>query len=151
MQYFGVVERPFAEVEAGLVHMGDGLGDSAAVAYRHGEDLLASIVGPGGIAKTVRLEVGEPLRAETRVSLPLSWTATGPSSLFPTMHADLSITSMGPSLTQVAFHGSYTPPLGVVGRLLDRAVLHRLAELSVKDFVDRVIAALAQSMSATEH
>jgi hypothetical protein len=148
VQYFGVVERPFAEVEARLVRMGDGLGDSAAVAYRRGEDLLASIVGPGGIAKTVQLEVGEPLRGESRVSLPLSWTATGPSGLFPTMRADLTITSMGPSLTQVAFQGSYTPPLGLVGRVLDRAVLHRFAELSVKDFVDRVVSALVEIVPA---
>ena len=32
----------------------------------------------------------------------------------------------------------YRPPLALVGRALDRALLHRVAEATIKDFVDRV-------------
>jgi len=39
----------------------------------------------------------------------------------------------------------YQPPLGVVGRTIDRVLLHRVAEATVKDFLDRVGAAIALS------
>lgn len=32
----------------------------------------------------------------------------------------------------------YVPPLGAVGRAMDRAVLFRIAEATLKDFLDRV-------------
>jgi hypothetical protein len=144
VQYFGTVERPFAEVDAVLADIASGLDDSADVAYRRGEDLVASIgLGGAAIAKAVHLDVGDALRRENTTSVPLAWTATGTPGLFPTMEADLTITALGSRLTQVAFQGRYKPPLGVVGRVMDKAVLHRFAELSVKDFVDRVIAALS--------
>jgi hypothetical protein len=59
------------------------------------------------------------------------------------MEAELTVAAMADSLTQVVFQGNYQPPLGSVGRMLDRALLSRFAEASVKDFVDRVIAILA--------
>jgi hypothetical protein len=58
------------------------------------------------------------------------------------MDADLMIEPLGPDLTQLSFQGSYTPPFGVPGLLLDRWVLHRVAEASVKNLVDRVAKAL---------
>ena len=44
--------------------------------------------------------------------------------------------------TQVAISARYTPPLGALGRAIDRAVLHRVAEATLKDFMDRLRAAL---------
>jgi hypothetical protein len=32
----------------------------------------------------------------------------------------------------------YRPPLGMIGRALDKALMHRVAEATVKDFLDRV-------------
>jgi hypothetical protein len=32
----------------------------------------------------------------------------------------------------------YRPPLGAFGQALDRAMLHRVAEATIKDFLDRV-------------
>lgn len=144
VQYFGVVDRPFVEAEGLLVDLSSGLGDSADVAYRRGEDLLATIGigGPGRVAKEVCLDVGEAMRGDDRTSIPLSWWATGTPSLFPTMEGELIVTAIGSGLTQVTLQGAYTPPLGAVGRLLDRAMLHRFAELSVKDFVDRIVSQL---------
>jgi hypothetical protein len=151
VQYFGVVELPFADAEAALLDMASGLGAPADVAYRRGEDLLATIGigGPGLVAKQVILDVGEPMRGEGRTSMPVSWSATGTPSLFPTMKADLSVTAVGRSLTQVMLQGTYTPPLGAVGRVIDRALLHRFAELSVKDFVDRIVQAMSPVRDGT--
>lgn len=138
VQYYGVVERPFADVEADLLAIGDGIGETAAIAYRNGEDLVARI-GGSGVAKTVLLDLKKPLRSASSTTIPLVWWATGTPSLFPTMDAELTVAPVGESLTQILFQGSYQPPLGPVGRMLDRAVLHRFAEMSVKDFVDRII------------
>jgi hypothetical protein len=69
--------------------------------------------------------------------LPLSWKATGPERLFPS-HADLEIAALGRSRTQLSISARYRPPLGVVGKALDRVLLHRVAEATIKDFMDRV-------------
>ena len=142
VQYYGVVDRPVAEVSRDLIAMSSGLADTANVAYRHGEELVATLSGPGSVAKTVVLEMGAPVRAADSTSVPLKWWATGTPGLFPTMDADLVVAALGPDLTQITFRGTYKPPLGVVGQVLDKALLHRFAESSVKDFVDRIISEL---------
>jgi hypothetical protein len=67
------------------------------------------------------------------------------------MEADLEVASLGPSATQLAISARYSPPLGIVGRMLDRAVLHRVAEATIKDFLDHLgsILLTAPSVSAT--
>ena len=47
---------------------------------------------------------------------------------------------------QVVYRGSYEPPLGTPRRLLDRAVLHRLAEASAKAFLDQSCRAIDGAM-----
>lgn len=142
VQYYGMVDRPFAAVEAELLAIGDGIGETAAVAYRHGEDLVARI-GGSGFAKSVLLDLKQPVRSAESTTIPLVWWATGTPALFPTMDAELTVAVVADNLTQVLFQGSYRPPLGAVGRVLDRALLRRFAEMSVKDFVDRLIAQLS--------
>jgi hypothetical protein len=44
---------------------------------------------------------------------------------------------------------SYQPPGGEAGRIGDRAVLHRVAHATVKDFADRVGAMLSNSDEAS--
>jgi hypothetical protein len=144
VQYFGLVARPFADVSHDLLTMSNGLPASASVAYRNGEALMATLTGPARFAKTVTLEMGEPIQRADSTAVPLSWWATGTPGMFPTMEAELSVAAMGPDLTQVTFQGTYKPPLGIVGHVLDRTLLHRFAESSVKDFVDRVISDLDQ-------
>ena len=141
VQYYGMVERPFEEVEAGLLAIGDGIGETAAVAYRNGEDLVARI-GGSGFAKSVLLDLKQPVRAPGSTTIPLVWWATGTPALFPTMDAELTVAVVSDGLTQVLFQGTYQPPLGPVGRMIDRTLLRRFAEMSVKDFVDRLIVLL---------
>ncbi len=144
VQYYGLVERSFSDVEADLLSIGKALAESADVAYRHGEGLLVRLRG-GAIAKTVMLDLRMPVRGASLTTLPLEWWATGTPALFPKMEAELTVADLGDSLTQVQFQGTYQPPLGSVGRILDRAVLHRFAEVSVKDFVDTIIDLLSVS------
>jgi hypothetical protein len=120
----------------------------ATDAHQRGDDLLAE-VGFGEkvrMRRLVRIELGEPVRAATKTIIPLRWIATGPTGLFPEMDADLEIAPLAPGRCQLAMSARYVPPLGVMGRALDRAVLFRVAEATLKDFLDRV----AERLTAVE-
>lgn len=141
--YFVHLNEPFAEVDARLDRIVASLDAIASDAYRAGEDLRARIgLGSGVLAKTVRINVGDPLRHQGETAIPISWHATGTPALFPRLDGELVIAAVGPDLTQLTLRGSYRTPLGPVGRALDRAVLHRVAEASVKGLVDRLAVSL---------
>ena len=118
----------------------------ARLAYEGGEELRTRIK-PGAWmpAKEVEITVGTPVWRPGGVHMPMSWKATGPDVLFPVLEADLILEAVGDELTQITLRGSYKPPLGPVGRLLDRALLHHLAEACVKNFMDRIESALNPS------
>ncbi|MGB7804899.1 MAG: hypothetical protein WBM72_04775 [Actinomycetota bacterium] len=111
----------------------------------HVGDTLLADVGFGEhvrIARTVALELGEPISMATKTLIPLRWDATGPRGVFPSMEADLEIAPLSADRTQLAMSARYVPPLGAVGRAIDRAMLFRVAEATLKDFLDGVGSAL---------
>lgn len=149
VDYYVHIGQPFVEVESTLLGMLPGLRGWAEEAYREGEHLRTRIgTQRGKIAKSVELEIGEPARLATQTWIPLRWEATGVPGLFPKMDADVVVAAVGSELTQIALRGSYRVPLGPVGRAVDRVVLHRLAEASVKTFLDRIARAIDESAVA---
>jgi hypothetical protein len=100
------------------------------------------------VDKRVEIELGPPFHFPAKTTLPLTWTATGTERLFPSLDADMEIASLGPNRTQLAISARYRPPFGGVGRALDRALLHRVAEATIKDFLDRVGEGIAAEASA---
>jgi hypothetical protein len=101
-------------------------------------------VGPGVVSKLVRVQVRELTWTERSGGLALRWEATGPGGkLFPVLDADLTLADFGARGTLVALAGVYRPPLGGLGQALDRAVLHRVAVATIKSFLARVAAQLA--------
>jgi len=114
-------------------------------ANHHGDALLAE-VGFGDdvrVARKVEIEFGEPVRMPSKTVIPLRWAAAGATGLFPALDADLEVAPLGPARTQLAMSARYVPPLGAVGRAIDRAVLFRVAEATLKDFLDHVAEALS--------
>lgn len=144
--YYVQLKEPFQSVERKLLDRLSGFREMAAAAYREGEDLRTriGIVGTSRplLAKTVRMSIGVPLRGDAETEIPITWSATGTPGLFPSMEAGIVIAALGPDLTQVALRGSYDPPLGSVGKALDRTLFHRVAEASVKSFVDRIASSI---------
>jgi hypothetical protein len=140
-RYFVELSTSPADVEATLVSSPEGwLPGLAGAAQDHGDALLAE-VGFGErvrVDRTVSIEIGEPVHALTKTVIPLRWTAMDAPGLFPSLEADLEIAPLGADSTQLAISARYRPPLGSLGRAMDRAVLHRVAEATVKDFLDRV-------------
>jgi len=89
-----------------------------------------------GSSKGSRSGLGDPVRSSARTWIPISWQATGPSGLFPVLDGDLELATLGAERTQLAFSARYRPPLGLIGRMVDRALLSRVAEATIKDFVE---------------
>lgn len=145
--YYGHVPGGAAEVETALLDLIRDRPELADIAYRQSEELKAR-VSPGalGLAKAVRLELGEPIHGPGDTRIPLSWVATGARRLFPRLDGEIVVSDIGSDLTQIVFRGSYEPPLGPVGETLDRVLLHRIAEATVKRFVDAVIAAVSDRL-----
>ena len=113
----------------------------ATDAHQRGDDLLAE-VGFGEkvrMRRLVHIELGEPVRAATKTIVPLRWIASGAPGLFPADgRRPRDRAARAPGRCQLAMSARYVPPLGVMGRALDRAVLFRVAEATLKDFLDRV-------------
>ncbi|MDA8285561.1 MAG: SRPBCC family protein [Actinomycetota bacterium] len=134
-----IIPRPVEEVTAGLSSGGVRLlGESLAEV---GEDvvLLRSRVGPGRsgamLAKTVEIQPGPTRRHGDTTLLAFTWRPTGVLPLFPELDADLEVRPAGLERTQLTLRGRYAPPGGSVGRGMDRLVLHRIAEATIRAFL----------------
>jgi hypothetical protein len=141
------VDQPFEDLRPILLDRPDRwLPGLATDAGERGELLLAE-VGFGSerkrVEKQVLIELGAPMEFPSRLIVPLEWRPLSGRSLLPKLEGDLEVAPLGPNRTHVSLSARYRPPLGVVGQALDRALLHRVAEATAKDFVDRVAAAFA--------
>jgi hypothetical protein len=124
----------------------------AGKANRRGDDLLAE-VGFGDrvrVTRRVSIAIGRPIQTGTKTVLPLTWVPEMGIGLFPSLDADLEIAPLGPDRTQLAMSARYSPPLKVVGRAIDRIVLFRVAEATLKDFLDGVASTLRSMEPAHE-
>ncbi len=123
----------------------------AVEAIDHGHTVLAEVGFPMAgrrLGKQVEIEVGDPVETPSRTWLPLTWKATGAEGLFPSLEGELEAAPLGKDLTQIGLSARYKPPFGVLGTTLDRMFLHRVAEATVQDFVQRVADAV-EDRSAT--
>jgi hypothetical protein len=143
VHYAVFVRVPLGKVERRFDALNADLYEWAGVAYRDGESLHAQI-GPHleGVAKEVRLEIGEREVQPRGLVYPIRWIATGASALFPTMTADLVLSKAGSTGTRISFEGRYKPPMGPLGKVIDRIALRRIAEATVQDWVDRLAQAI---------
>jgi hypothetical protein len=112
----------------------------------HRGDMLLADVGFGAhvrVARRVVIELGPPVHTAGKTVMPLRWTPNGAAGLFPALEADLEVAPLASNRTQLAMSARYVPPLGPIGHAMDRAVLYRVAEATIKDFLDRVLDAEA--------
>jgi hypothetical protein len=79
------------------------------------------------------------------------WEATGQGgALFPALDADLTLTPGGDRDTMLTVSGAYRPPLGGLGAGLDRVLLHRVAQATIRAFAHQVAAAVAHPAASPE-
>jgi len=143
--YMSQVQVPFEVAVQRLEPVLTDLGGWAHEAYRSGE-LLRAKVGPGRtvpmLAKTVLMEIGQTERHLDTFAVPIAWRASGAAMLFPEMTAELRLVRATENITQIRLAGSYSVPFGSLGQMFDDAILHKVAESTVENFVTRVADAL---------
>jgi hypothetical protein len=142
VRYYLDIAASFRDVEAAILDDPErwvpGL---LRAAEDRGQHLLAEVgfaVDTRRIDKRVEIELGAVTRTPSKTVLPMTWRATRPEGLFPQLDADVEVALLGANRTQLSVSARYRTPMGAVGRMLDRALLHRVAEATVKDFLDRV-------------
>ncbi len=135
------LDLPRDQVVDVLGSVGDELQVWAQAAFRRGEELA---IGPGSgvVTAPIELEIGRPVESLEAVTIPMAWTASSATHLFPRMEAEIVVSSLGPVTTHLEFRGSYVPPLDGFGKLLDKLALHRVAESTVRAFLQRLSAAI---------
>lgn len=139
VRYFTRVSVPQEFVDATMSDLAAEMADGADDAYREGERLRQKLhAAEGGFAKQVLLKVGIPRIRQDGTAFPITWRATGPTTLFPVMRADVVVQPIGQAATSLVFEGSYEPPLGPIGGVADRLLLNRVAEMTVKEWLDGV-------------
>jgi len=114
----------------------DGL---AVTAGEEGDRLLVDVglqVGGRELSRRAALQVGEPMATDRVVLLPLRIRAADHQRLFPSLEGSLDAGWLGPGRTHLALTATYDPPLGAVGRTMDRALLHRVAEAVGQRFLE---------------
>lgn len=135
------IQRPYDEVEKGFVSAPTAwLPAMVESAYESGDGIRAKVgIGKANkLTKEVIVRVGDTMTDRRRTVLPIRVEAAGATALFPQLDADLEITPFDSDTTQLVLKGSYRPPLGAAGAVLDRALLHRVAESVVENFLERV-------------
>ena len=141
VRYYVEVDRPFEDVRSILLNGPERWVPGLATESSRRAELLLAEVGFGAsprLEKRVLVELKNPMEFPSRLLLPMEWRPVSAGNLFPTLDADIEVAPLGPKRTHLSISARYQPPLGMVGQALDRALLHRIAEATVKDFLDRV-------------
>jgi hypothetical protein len=154
IRYYVELSHPRAALEEALLSAPESLIPSLAVgADDRGQHLLLEVgfaVDGRRVSKHVEVAIGKPVMGTNRTWIPITWHATGPTGFFPVLDAELELASLGARLTQLSLSARYQPPLGLVGRTMDKALLSRVAEATIKDFLDRLASALVAAMAPAE-
>jgi len=139
------VPLPLATIRERFARAGKWLTDLASAAEEDGEALRLQI-GPtwagGRMTREVEVTLGPTREREEARVVPLVWRATGLAGWFPVLNGDLELAPLGSQRCRLTLAATYLPPFGDVGLVLDRALLHRVAQSTVRSFLARVATSL---------
>jgi hypothetical protein len=149
------VPAPVAERKLWAALTCEALQTESSAACDDGLDLIMS-VGParGGVAKRVCAHVLAPREVGSTVVIPLRWEAVGVTGRwYPTLDANIGLTPVNETTSVLSLLGSYTPPLGSFGGVVDHTAMSRVAEATIDSLMHRlaVAAAHAEPQSASVH
>ena len=152
VRYYQELARPAHEVEAALTH--DPLSWLPEI-VRHsngrGMDLVSKVglrVASHRVDREVNLTISVAHHLGGITVIPISWAPTSAQSILPSLEGDLEVAALDEKRTQLALSASYRPPLGWLGSAVDRALMRRVAEATIKDFLDHVTAGVETILSA---
>jgi hypothetical protein len=106
------------------------------------QSLGRTAVGPRvaglGLLKKVAVKVGKPVTAGNWTEVPIRWQATSIKLLFPVMVGKVELAPVDGRVTRLTVSGMYQPPLGRLGEQLDDAIMHKVAEATVKELAESI-------------
>lgn len=146
----------FDTAQARLENLTHGGWLSGASADAYADGLAGTIrVGPfgdvPGVSKLVKVGLLEPVARDQAIVLALRWEATGlTGKLFPVLDADLTLTPADGEQTLMRLDGAYRPPLGSAGASLDRVMLGRVANATIRSLLTRIADAIAHPAPVAE-
>lgn len=136
-----------------LAQLDDWLLGASEDAYQEGMSFLMRI-GPlstaPGLSRLVEVRFRSLTGEHAQAGIALRWEVAGNGGrLFPVLDADLVLTSAAADKSVLALAGTYRLPLGILGAGIDRLILHRVAEATIRHFLECVAAAIADPPAAT--
>lgn len=100
------------------------------------------------LGKDVEVVLDSPFDGNEVVSLPIRWRATWPTGAYPSFDGELELIRVTDGSAELWLMGRYQPPLGAVGRMLDRAVFHTLASDSLRQVLGAMASRLDHPVQA---
>jgi len=158
LRCYEYVERPYAAVRT-LLHDRplELFRQATTSAATRAEEIAGSLrIGVAGVELGVQVSIHvRSVRDEEGVAgmspvthVTIGWEAARAPSIFPLMSAELSAWPLTSSETQIEIEGEYTPPLGPLGTAIDAAIGHRIAEASVRRFLEDVVERIRNELPA---
>ena len=142
VRYYLELARPADAVEAVLSQDPQAwLPEIVRASNRRGLEIVCKVglnIGRRRIDREVSLNVSGPHQLGDTCVIPIAWTPTAEHSMLPSLDGDLEVSPLGDDRAQLAISASYRPPLGWLGALSDRVLMRRVAEVTIKDFLDHV-------------
>jgi hypothetical protein len=118
--------------------LGQRLPADASDLRRYSSDLELSVGSDRSMfRKSAVVGVGAPVHHDDTWLVPIEWRAASFARLFPTFDGHLRIHG-----NRIQLDGQYTPPGGSIGYVLDRALLHIIAQGTARWFVQKVVSVL---------
>ncbi len=94
------------------------------------------------VHKRVAVQLGEPETRGDWTNVPITWKATFPERLFPVLNGRLELTPVDSRVTRLTLSGMYEPPLGRLGGLIDEALMHAVADATLRELAESIAAQL---------
>ncbi len=120
----------------------------------YGQEIVSLVaVGPLGavpvVARLVEVHIAEFQQRQGRAGMAMRWQAIGSDgALTPVLDADISLMPSGDHEVMLTIAGAYRPPLGTAGAGLDRAIVHKVASATVRNFIRRLADAILSPPAA---
>ena len=98
--------------------------------------------------KAVQVDFDRPFDGNDVVSLPVRWQATWPSAVYPSFDGELELVRLSDGSAELWLLGRYRTPLGPIGKVLNRALLHPIANDSVHHMLEDMASNLEHPAAA---
>ena len=144
----------FSAAQARLANLAHGglLSRASENAHEWGADQAElGPLGAPGRSRLVKVQFRHLVTHEDSALWALRWEVTGKTgALFPVLDADITLARAGEQAAVLTVSGAYRPPLGNLGAGVDRAIMHRIAEATIRAFTNHIGAAIAHPAAAPE-